>query len=41
MNWGVVSKIETTEKFLKDTTTATDWIYETIKKICTKESMDE
>ena len=29
------------EKILKDTTTATDWIYEIIKKICTKESIDE
>lgn len=29
------------EKILKDTTTATDWIYEIIKKICTKEFIDE
>ena len=29
------------EKILKDTTTATDWIYETIKRICTQEPIDE
>ena len=29
------------EKILKDTTTATDWIYEIIKKICTKECIVE
>lgn len=29
------------EKILKDTTTATDWVYETIKKICAKESINE
>jgi len=29
------------EKILKDTITATDWIYETIKKICIKEPINE
>ncbi len=29
------------DKILKDTKTSTDWIYETIKQICQKESVDE
>ncbi len=29
------------DKILKDTKTSTDWIYETIKQICQKESADE
>lgn len=29
------------DKILKDTKTSTDWIYETVKQICQKESADE